>query len=177
MLRHAMSIQRHARRVPRAIRIPIIIKVTSQQATTIQLLRGPLCLPRRRIMLAVPNIAAHRRCLPEPPHGLRVLLVVDQDDHPHAHCARAAEQRRAVNPARAAFLLPAFELLYCVGQPADLGCYAAGAVGEGVAERVAHALGAADAVEEMRLHDAGDAEGGGGEENAEGRRRANEEVL
>ena len=60
--------------------------------------------------------------------------------------------------------------------PADFGGDAA-ALGEGVGQFVAHAGGAADFVHEGRLEDAGDAEGGRGEEDAEGGVGADEEVL
>jgi hypothetical protein len=61
-------------------------------------------------------------------------------------------------------------------QPAHFGGDAA-AGGEGGGEFFAHARGAADAAEEGRLEDAGDAEGGGGEEDAEGGVWAYEEIL
>ena len=60
--------------------------------------------------------------------------------------------------------------------PADFGRDAA-ALGQGVGEFVADAGGAADLVHEWRLQYAGDAEGGGGEEDAEGGVGADEKVL
>ena len=62
-------------------------------------------------------------------------------------------------------------------EPSDFGCDAARAVGERVADGFAHAIRAADAVEEVRLEDAGDAEGGGCEQDAEGWGGADKEVL
>jgi len=50
------------------------------------------------------NIARHRRRGAEPARRAAVALVVDQHDHPHADGARVPQQRRAVDPARAALL-------------------------------------------------------------------------
>lgn len=108
------------------------------------------------------------RRLAEPAHRLRAL-VVDEHDHPDADLAAVAEQGRAVDPAGAAVVVGARD-------PADLGRDAA-AFGESGRELFAHARGAADAAEECGLRDAGDAEGGRGEENAEGWVRTEEEVL
>ena len=50
------------------------------------------------------NIVRHRRRGAEPARRAAVALVVDQHDHPHANGARVPQQRRAVDPARAALL-------------------------------------------------------------------------
>lgn len=61
-------------------------------------------------------------------------VFVDEDDHPYADGARGAEQRCAVDPARAAFFVGVFEVGHGAREPADFGGYAARAVGEGVAD-------------------------------------------
>lgn len=107
------------------------------------------------------------RLFPSPAEAVGV--VVDDKDHPDADLAVGADERRAVDPAVAAVFVDA-------RHPAHFGGDAA-ALGEGVGEFVADAGGAADFVHEGRLEDAGDAEGGGGEEDAEGGVGADEEVL
>lgn len=64
-----------------------------------------------------------------------------------------------------------------VREPSDLGCDAARTVCEGASDRFADARAAANAIEEVRLEDPGDAEGGRSKEDAQGGRRADEEVL
>lgn len=63
-----------------------------------------------------------------------------------------------------------------IGDPRDF-CSHGSAVGEGVEDAVADVGGAADAVEEFGLQQARDAEGGGGEGDAEGGVGPDEEVL
>ena len=62
-------------------------------------------------------------------------------------------------------------------QPANFGCDAARPVSQRIAYRFAHAVRATDAVEELRLQDAGDTKRGGCEENAKGRGGSDEQVL
>lgn len=120
----------------------------------------------------------NRRRLPEPAHGLvTVLLLVDKDNHPDAHCAGRAEQRCAVYPPGPAFFVRLGEVGDGAREPPDFGGHAAGPVGEGGSHGLAYARAAADAVEEVGLQDAGDAEGGGSEEDAEGGGGPDEEVL
>lgn len=63
-----------------------------------------------------------------------------------------------------------------VGKPGNL-CGYADARGQGIEDLVADAGGAADAVEEFGLEEAGNAEGWGGERYAEGGVGADEQVL
>lgn len=78
-----------------------------------------------------------------------------------------------MDPARTPLAIAIF---VCLGEPADFCCDAAAFTkcGEQVG---ANAAAASDAVEEGRLEDARDAEGGGGEKDAEGWCRADKEVL
>lgn len=99
------------------------------------------------------------------------LFLVDHDDHPHADFLVAAQQRRAVDPARLAF-----DVSLRAAEPGDFGGDAC-AVREGVEEAFADAFGAADAFEEFGLEEAGDAERGRCECYAKGRVGADEEVL
>lgn len=104
-------------------------------------------------------------------------VLVDEHDHPYANGAGRTEQWRAVDPARTAFFVRVVEVGDGAREPSDLGGHAARAICKGVADGGAHAVAAADAVEELGLEDAGYTKGGGGEEDAEGWGRADEEVL
>jgi hypothetical protein len=75
------------------------------------------------------DIVGDRRRLPEAAGRHAVLVLIDEDDHPDAYGSALAEQRRAMDPARAAFVDGVVKVLNRVGQPADLGCYAARPVG------------------------------------------------
>lgn len=88
---------------------------------------------------AAANIAAHGGRLAEAAYKLALVLFVDEDDHPDADGASLAEQRRAVDPAGAAFLVVVVEVCHGLRQPPDFGRHAARAVGQGGANGGAHA--------------------------------------
>lgn len=77
---------------------------------------------------AAANIAAHGGRLAEAADGLGAVLFVDEDNHPDADGAGLAQQRRAVDPARAAFLVRVVEAGHGLWQPANFGGHAARAV-------------------------------------------------
>lgn len=118
---------------------------------------------------------AHLRI--RPVQCARDLLVLDQHNHPDAHAVVAAEERRAVDPTRfAALVAGGTAVVAGVCKPLDFGGDA-GAVREGVFHAFFNLFGAGDAVEELGLEEARDAQGRGGEGYAKGRVGPNEHVL
>lgn len=75
------------------------------------------------------QVARHRRSGPESAHWSAGLVVVDEDNHPDAHGAGLAEQRRAVDPAGTA-LFGAFGVQGrgCRREPANFGSNASGTI-------------------------------------------------
>jgi hypothetical protein len=115
-------------------------RLARRRRVEIQFLIGILSIPSTAGPTAVvtAHVVGNRRRLSEAARG-PVPILVDQNYHPHANGAGLAEQRRAVDPARAPFFVGFVEVGDCAGQPADFGGHAACAVGQCVADRGAHA--------------------------------------
>lgn len=125
---------------------------------------------RHRPRSSIPSTSSVLHHTP-PPQTPCNLLVIHHHHHPHSDFLVAAHHRRAVNPAGLAL-----DVAGGGAEPGDFG-RDAGAVRKGVEQAFADMLGAADAVEEFGLQEAGNAKGGRGKGYAEGGVGADEEVL
>jgi hypothetical protein len=111
----------------------------------------------RVIPVVVAHVIGDWRRLTEPARRRRMSVLINEHNHPYANGTGRAEQRRAMDPAWPALLVCVFDSRDGTGQPANLGSHAACSVGKGVTDRSTDTVVAADAFEERRLHDSGNA--------------------